>query len=266
MNEETAFYRLYLQEELARRCDRNASYSLRAFSKALNVDVGNLSRVLKGKSSLSPEVVERIVERLNLAPDEQQLFLQSVLDEQKNKKIKGLRRSTSKQLAKLKTNPTLDVEMFRVISDWYHFAILELTFVEGFKSDLRWIAKKLGISPLEAKLAIERLIKLGLLEEKDGRFIKTEAHITTRDKHLTTPALKKLQRELLEKAIFSLENVDIEKRSQTGMTMSIDPQKLPIAKKMIEEFANQICQVLETGKRKKVYQLSVSLFPLQKEE
>jgi hypothetical protein len=68
----------------------------------------------------------------------------------------------------------------------------------------------------------------------------------------------------LEKAVISVEEDPIEARSMTGMTMAIDPAKLPEAKQMITEFNRGLCKFLESGPRKQVYQLGVCLYPLQK--
>ncbi len=51
MEPSTSYFRDLLSAELARRCRRNSRYSLRAFAKALVVDVATLSRVLAGKTS-----------------------------------------------------------------------------------------------------------------------------------------------------------------------------------------------------------------------
>ena len=72
--------------------------------------------------------------------------------------------------------------------------------------------------------------------------------------------------QFLEKAVVSLEEDPIEERSITSMTMAIDPEKLPAAKKMIREFNQTLCQFLENGKRKRVYNLGVALYPIQKKE
>jgi hypothetical protein len=76
--------------------------------------------------------------------------------------------------------------------------------------------------------------------------------------------LKKNQKQFLEKAIYSLENDPLEERSHTNMTMAIDSKKMELAKQMIREFQMALCNVLETGKRDQVYNLSVALYPLQK--
>jgi hypothetical protein len=49
------------------------------------------------------------------------------------------------------------------------------------------------------------------------------------------------------------------------MTMAVDPGKIPEAKKRILKFARELCEFMEAGKRSRVYELSVSLFPISKE-
>lgn len=57
----------------------------------------------------------------------------------------------------------VSIDTCSVISDWYHYAILELTYVSGFKANPNWIVKKLSITVEESKSAVERLKRLGLL-------------------------------------------------------------------------------------------------------
>jgi uncharacterized protein (TIGR02147 family) len=76
--------------------------------------------------------------------------------------------------------------------------------------------------------------------------------------------LKRRQKQILEKALEALENDPIETRSMTGMTMAIDPSKIPEAKKLISEFNRKMSKFLETGKKSEVYELQISLFSLQK--
>ena len=51
----------------------------------------------------------------------------------------------------------------------------------------------------------------------------------------------------------------------TYMTMAIDETKISEAKLLIEEFTNKMSALLETGKRTRVYEYGVYLYPLQKE-
>lgn len=266
MSEQTPFYKLYLREELARRCENNPNYSMRSFARALNVDPAVLSRTLADKRALSYKVATRVINNLYLSPKERKIFLESVAEDQKQR---GLKRSIDDQPVSEQEHITIrpiDADMFRIIGDWYHYAIQQFSFVDGFKSEPRWIAKKLGISVLETRLAIQRLLAVGLLKKDGDKLVGQDASIDTKDKSITTPALKKHQKQMLQKAIFSLENDPLPIRSMSSMTMPIDPDKIPIARKMIAEFTNNLCDILSSGDKKNVYQLSICLFPLEKRE
>ena len=163
----------------------------------------------------------------------------------------------------------LEQEVYRIISEWYHYGILQLIRTEPYlhtsaKNQTKWISRQLQITEMESSLAIERLLQLGLvMKDSKGYLRRTKKSVTTASKALTTPALKKWQRQIREKAIFSLENDTIENRSMTSMTMAIDPKKIDDAKQLIDEFQERLSQFLECGKKEKVYQLEISLFPLQ---
>lgn len=256
-----AFYRLHLKGELSRRSARNRRYSLRAFARALSLDPGLLSKVLAGQASLSLKAALKVVAALHLAPDEQRLFMESIADEHKQKELS----SVSPEFAQYEPPEVdeLDLETFRVIADVTHYALLELTFVEDFESSPAWIAGRLGISLDEAETAMRRLLQLGLLETDENGFLrKVNRSLTTKNKNVTTPAHKRHQLQVLDLSIAALENEPLETRSHTSMTMAIDPEKLPVAKKMIQDFMDGLCEFLESGKRKRVYQLGVGLFPM----
>ena len=264
MNEQ-AFYNRHLKDVLADRCERNARYSVRSFAKALDIDIGALSRILAGKQIPSFKVAQKILTRLNLSPEEQNQFMDSVAETQRSRNLKRLSpllRGYEKKKNSAKP-ADLSIDLYRIIADWYHVAILELTFVDRFHSHPQWIAKELGISVAESTLAIERLMNFGLLKQEDGVYVKTETQLSTLDKHITTPALRKNQKQFLEKAIHSLENDPIEDRNMSSMTMAIDPEKLPMAKQMVREFNQALCKFLESGKRKRVYNMEIALYPLQ---
>lgn len=264
---ETTYYQSIIQEELTRRIDKNPRYSLRAFADALKVDVGSLSKVLSGKMIPSWKMSKNILAAIALTPSEQEKFFDSVARLHKDRNFKRLTPEIRNFRPTKKNNTReLTTEIFRVISDWYHYGILELTFTDDFQSDPKWIARQLGTTYVEAKMAISRLLELGLLEKKKGSLVKSVQHITTGDRQITTSAHKRRQKQILEKAIESLEEDPIEVRDITAMCMAIDPAKIPEAKKRIQKFKNELCDFLESGERKQVYEISISLFPTQKKK
>lgn len=262
---EVAFYQRCLREELQRRCERNPRYSVRAFARALGIDVGTVSKLLSGKQTPSMKLALRILSAIELSEADEKAFLSSLAEAQRGRKLQRVSAAFRNFNEDVRPRE-LSIDLYRVIGEWYHAAILELTYTKRLRNSPREIAKLLEISAAEAKLAVQRLLQLGLLAEQDGALIKTSAQFTTANKNLTSPALRKNQKQFLEKAIFSLENVPIEERSVTSMTMAIDPERLPAARQMIRDFNQALCQFLESGKRTRVYNLGVALCPLQVKE
>ena len=272
--EYTSSYAEILKQELARRSQKNPAYSLRSFARALQVSPGSLSLVLSEKRIPSAKLTKKLLDVLGLPPDREALFLESLTEAQKGRRLqrantflKALQKhSKAKGKKALAEAKELQLDLFQVIGDWHHFAIMMLVETEGAQTDPKWMAKELGITQLEALLAVDRMVRLGILKRKGDKLTVDQAYLTTADKNITTPALRKLQKQVLEKAIHSLENDPIEERSTTAVTMAIDPARLPQAKKMIDEFNQTLCEFLEGGERKQVYQLGVSLYPLQKKK
>jgi uncharacterized protein (TIGR02147 family) len=160
------------------------------------------------------------------------------------------------------------IDSFAMISDWYHYAILELTHLKSFKSDSRWIARKLNISMSESNLAIERLKRLGFLRlDISGKLINASGSNTNISGEMRDSAKRKLQRHVLEMAIQALEECPIERRNQTSMTMAIHSKRLPEAIEKITNFRREMSAILEQDlERDQVYQLGISFYPLTQAE
>jgi uncharacterized protein (TIGR02147 family) len=264
------YYRKRIQEELSRRIEKNSRYSLRALAKALKIESTALSQILSGKRLLSEKKAAHFFSILGFAPEEQQAFLLSLAQTKKRMGLKRIDPSLRTLLLAETTSIAapdreLSLDLFRIIADWYHYAILELTFVKGFQSNPRWVASKLGLGISEVNLAVERMVSLELLKIENGKWIKSAEQLNTADKAMTTVAHRKHQKQILEKSIHSLENDPIEKRKHSSMTFAIDESKMNEAKNRIEKFIGELTDFLETGERTRVYELSVNLFPIQLE-
>ena len=246
-------FRQYLLEELAKRCTKNPKYSLRAFAKTLYIHPATLSHYLRKKRDLP--VSQQLDIAMKLGIDSH--FIQALIYNYSKTKI-----LTSQVL----NFDSLSLDQFSMISDWYHFAILELIQIQNFKENPRWIAKVLGVSVNEIHAAVERLFRLGMIvKNKSGKWILNKTHNSTVSHNITTPALKKLQKQFLELALRSLEETPYELRDQSGMTLSINVEDLPEVKNKIKKFRRELCEYLEKKKvRNSVYQLSISFFPLVK--
>lgn len=238
----------WLRAEFLRRRRKNQAYSLRAYARHLGLSPGPLSEILGLKRALSSKIAEKLVERLGLDPQERAAFLSSVGEEPSNEE------------ARLRE---IGLDAFHVIADWYHYALLSLIETQGFRLEPRWIAKRLGISSLEARVAWERLERLGLVEIVDGKPRLRQQGVTT-PHDVPSAALRRAHRQSLGQAARALEEIAVEDRDFSFITMAIDPAKLDIAKSMIRKFRRELAKVVESGRRTEVYRLGVYLMPLSR--
>lgn len=63
-------FRLFLQDELVRRCKKNPRFSLRAFARTLAIEPSALSKILHGKRALTPKMLLRIATQLGMSDAE----------------------------------------------------------------------------------------------------------------------------------------------------------------------------------------------------
>lgn len=252
----------WLQQEWSVRREKNNSLSLRSFARFLKVSPSRLSEILSGKRKISLAMAELFCERLALSPEAKIAFISAVLKQYKRNSKKRISMNKKNTDDANQVYQQLTIDTFHVISDWYHFAILNLRDCDDFVCDENWIAKRLNLSVGEVRLALSRLERVGLISWKSSQWFRTQAHLTT-TQDIKSAGLRKGHKGILQRAIDSLEAVDVEWRDITNITMAINPENLREAKTMIARFRRKMSKILENGKgRTEVYTLAVQLFPL----
>ncbi len=255
-----------LQSELEKRRETNKRYSMRAFARDLNISAGYLSHVLKEQKALGPDLAAILSKRLHWSAEESRFFVN--LSRHKSSRSEIGRAMIEKDLRaqkKLRLHfDRLKADQFALIADWHHLAMLELTEVEGFSANSYWIARRLGLSVTDAMLAWDRLTRLRLVEVKpDGKTLrKKNAYVAD----APVQALRKFHLQQLKNAERSIEQDAFETRRATGITLAVDPEQLPRAFEMINDFKLELSRHFKKGKKRKVYHLAVQLFPLDKGE
>jgi transcriptional regulator with XRE-family HTH domain len=236
---------LLIEEFLAAQA-RNPLLSMRAFAKKVGISQAAMSQILSGKRPLSRKGALKIVERLDKNPTE---YLEPLLE------------SKSKQFQ------SLDMDTYHLIADWHYYAILSLAETKDFKSDVNWISARIGIAPRIVREAIARLERLELM----GRDTKTNALKPTGVQleaisPVAHAALKKACRQNIELMQKALDETEFEDRDLTAITFCFDPQKMSLAKDLIKNFRREFCRLMESGEKKEVYKMCVSLIPLTKKQ
>lgn len=259
----TPHFRMLLQNALESRSAKNPRYSLRSFARDLGISPQRLSDIIRGRYGLSAIQAQVLATRLGLSENDRRRFVCSA---EMLHARSPMRRKRAQEEFALADAPisTLTLDAFQVISDWYHYAILELTYLPSFRSDVSWIAKQLDLSPFVVEQAIARLMRLELLEKQaDGCLKCTQTHLAT-PSGVPSEALRKFHRQLLEKAILALETQSVDERDFASVVMTVDRGRLEEAKQDLKLYRREFGQKYGSDpNQNEVYCLGVQFFRLQ---
>ena len=251
-------FRALLQERFRAAVRRNSRFSLRSFALQLGINHSTLSQILRNKRPLSVRSIESMGRRLGLN--------ETLIDSYKQ----GLKKRTN---ASSKTNSAVrnfqfDLDTFHLLSTWWHQAILELTHTRGFKTDSRWIASRLGISVDDVNIALQRLLRLGLLEmATSNRWIDKSGDAEFHTHELAPTAIKRINEEVHELATNVVKRSESDRLAHSQMVVAINSKNLRQLQTAADEFMNVIRSLVEEDStRDEVYQVAVSLFPLSKSQ
>jgi len=238
----------------------NSGYSLRAFARDLKVSHTYLSLVFNGKKRVHPKRAAAFAEVLKLDPAATAALKTAAQETFMNDLSHGSASSTPRKRCDFFE---MELDRFRLLADWYHVAILDLTLLSHFRSSFSWIAGQLKITPAQAKSAVKRLVRLGLLEKTAAGWVKSNALLAV-PATASVEAIRRFHRQMIVKAAEALgdDGAGFETRHIVGTTMAIDSSRLPAAKRRIERFRRRLTQFLCEGQPDRLYQLNVQVFPL----
>ena len=260
---------LYLE-----RKSNRPHYSVPAFARDLGLSKSFLWRLLKGERPLTVKQAIQISAVLDLSPETTDDLIAKVVSESgKNAKISKAFRKTVQAKSNASANAAaqithFELERFKVISQWYHLAILNLVKLQDFEPNTNYIAKRLGISKLEASDAVARLVSLGLLEKKAGKFKRTKVQLFVENQN-PEAAMRNYFTQTLERAKESLKDPSqsaFDERFISGVTMAVSAQDVARLKKRLQEIQMEFMKPITSDHLSQVYQLNLQFFPLTKKE
>lgn len=233
----------YLEKEYRRRKDANPSYSLRAFARHVGIDQSTLSKFFKGEKSFSWPTVRRCLERLSASPDIIALFEEE-------------RRVLSSDYCQI------EEDHVNMIADWRCYALLEYLKVNP-SANLVEIIERFFVTEEEMLKIIDRLERLGFIENNNDRFKLLRPNNSFINNDKTTEARKNLQRSFLTLSQNALEKVAMDQRYHGSLTVAIDKKKLPEIKEKLNNFQEELGNyVQKSSELNDVYQMTLSFFPL----
>ena len=256
----------YLLRHLSERQRKNPRLSIRHYARLAGVHPSSLSRVLNGERLISTEMALKLGQVLKLSSDEMQdlldlVSLERAVDSSQQsffqKKIERRRRITPKQVS---------LEKFKIVASWEHFAIISLIKTKGFRADPFWIAKRLGLEVSQAHEAVQRLLSTGLAILEGGKLVAVDDGQVETPHDLSAEAIREHHRQHLRRASEALNQVAIEDREFSGVSVVMNPSDIPAVKKRLRAFMDQFNQDFDRPDGGEVFQFNVQFYPLSKME
>jgi uncharacterized protein (TIGR02147 family) len=238
-----AAYRAILQRSFDRRKQRNQRYSLRAMARDLTLSPSFLSDLFHGKAGVSVDSAARMAKAMGLNPDEQLEFCDLVeMAHGRNASMRTLAELRQKMRQLEHGLDSLRLETFRLISEWYHFAILEVLKLKSARHSVLWLSKRLNIEVEVVSKAIERLELLGFLVRKDSRWQVCTPRLQVGDE-LPSSVVRHYHGQMLEKSIEALNTQGMQDRESMSMTIAFAPEDLPKYRELAAEFRMKVTKL-----------------------
>lgn len=257
--------RHYLKFEFEARKKRRPNYSLRAFARDLDLSPSSLSEFLSGKLTFSEERVLQVCKKIQIKPLEKDHWLDLIKMECSNSPADREVAAVKVRARVSQEKGTIALGLFQVISDWYHYAMLELIDIDSKYQDPKEISKSLGIDTKTVKESWDRLVQVGLAEKTDGVY-KASTLATFAGEDVPSAALRNFHAGLISKALIAQEEQPIEKKEFVSVVFSLNSKDLKAMKDEIYNFQVDLTNRYSQKKSKNsVYCLSTQLFDLVSE-
>ena len=259
----------FLNFEFESKRLRNQRFSLRAWSRQLGYQNPSfLSHILKRQRKLNLELAQKISVNLHLSDESKKYFeVLVLLQNSKNVDEKNLYIELIEAIScgKKEKVQSFNLEVFRVISDWYHAAILELIELKSLKHNAESIAQRLGgeVSVDQVEKATERLCRLGLVvRQPSGQLKRAEDNPILFESYIPSEAIRHFHKQMIEKAKAAIDQQDITERELRAVTVAIRKKDYEKAQRIIKEAHTKVLALARKGDADELYQLNTQWFRL----
>lgn len=252
-----------LKKYLAKKQKSSPGFSIRALAKRLNISPSFLSRVFSGQKPLPFSLLVELRSILEIEAEVFELLKEKYVENQTYKSLVA----TADFESQLQSWDLVEKSSFSVLRQWFYLPILECTTLQNYDGTLQMIARRLGISEFAVQIAVNEMISLGLIKEKNGHYSKAKKKLRWGSSK-TLNEVRTFHHQMMTKAQEELRtrtsDDDFSKRLITGITITASSKHIANAKKRLSEAIHEIANDLIGEDGDEVYHLSAQLFPLTK--
>ena len=260
-------YRVFLRDHYEARKEDTGFFSYRYMSQKLDIDPGQLVKILQGKLHLPQRSLPAVVRLCKLEGREAEYFEELVRFNRARTREEINRcfdRLTVLRGVEVSEVEPLQAEFYR---RWHHTAIRALLGLGPFTGDAASLGR-MCVPPVteeEAAESIALLESLGLVvRDEQGALVLAATHISPAD-GVPVDAIRAFQRDTIQLAERALREIDREEREISTITVALSGGDLATVRTWVADLKRQI-QSLATQSQEpdRVYHLNVQLFPVGK--
>lgn len=258
-------YREYLKALYDTRREASSVFSYRFMAQRLDVDAGQLSRILQGKLHLPQRALAATIQLCRLEGREAAYF-EELMRRARAKTPEEAARS-QERLDALKVPATGEVgsEQAEYYARWHHSVVRALASLETMPQDAVTIAKSCRppIAEREAAESMELLERLDLLRrDGSGRLVPNEPHIAPR-RSVPPELLRDWHSQAMSRAREALERTPPAERDMSTMTVAVNGSDLAKVREWIADLRRQVrALAASTAEPDRVFQVNVQCFPV----
>ena len=264
-------YRKFLQDYYDYRKSMHRYFSYRAFAKKAGyTSSGYYLDLVKGRKSLTPQMVPKFIAALGLSEKEGRYF--SLMVDFTHAESAESKQKIFDKMSELlpKTTRTLTKKHQEYYSKWYYIAVREsLAILSVNEKNIQDLALFLNpkITLPQAKQAIKLLQELELIEKNNEGFFKSVQKTISSGREISSLYVHGFQKQMIDLAKDAIDHYSTERRNVSCTTMSISAQGLERIISKIDLFRKEILDIVRSDEGESmVCELNIQFFPISKEK
>ncbi|MBR5413908.1 MAG: TIGR02147 family protein [Fibrobacter sp.] len=259
-------YRVYIRDYYAERKERYG-FTWRDFAKSAGYSSPVfLKLVCDSKANLSEAGIERVASAMGLVGVDLQYFRQLVaFNQEKSSAAKKKIFAEMRKLANENSFALVGEDQYDYYGSWLNPVMREMAPRLNGATPAQMAGELVFDSDAShVKNSLKLLEKNGLLEkDEQGRYSQSSRSVTTGNLDVTSLAIREMHRQMGELGVQSLDQVPVNERDISGLTIGISESAFEKISKEIADFRRRISAiVMEDSGEERVYRLNVQLFPL----
>jgi uncharacterized protein (TIGR02147 family) len=260
-------YREYLKALYDSRREASSVFSYRFMAQRLDVDAGQLARILQGKLHLPQRALAAAIQLCRLEGREAAYFEELVRHGRAKNPEETARSLERLEALKVPAPCAVPPDQAAYYGQWHHSLVRALAALEGIPQDPETIARscRRPVSPEDVSKSLSLLEGLGLLvRDASGRLLAGEPHLTPGD-GIDPGVLREWHAQAMEEARRALAEIPPTERDLSTVTLALNSTELATVREWVADLRRQVRALsARTEKPDRVYQVNVQFFPVAK--